>query len=226
MHTPTLLPAAARCAATLLLGLGASLAEAATSMDSRWSVKALFGATTMADQTLEFSGSGPAQRTEAALDTGFLTGAAVGYELTPNWRVEAEFTYQSVNHDGLSPDVAAATGTGNYASKGFGLNGLYTFNAFGSERARTYVGLGLAWLTEIDVDFESDGGEASYSGDDVGVQFMAGVRYDFTSRWFLDFGLRYLSVSSVKLNGEDGAPQRIVADYKPWSATLGIGWKF
>jgi outer membrane protein W len=226
MNTHTRLTAATRCAALLLSGLGASLAHADQPTDPRWSVKALFGATIMSDQTLEFSGNGPVQRTEAAMGSGFLTGAAVGYELTPNWRVEAEFTYQSVNHEGLSSAVPGATGTGNYASKGLGLNGLYTFNAFGSERARTYVGVGLAWLTEIDVDFESAGVESSYSGNDVGVQFMAGVRYEFGSRWFVDAGLRYLSAGSVKLDGEDGATRRIVADYEPWSATLGIGWKF
>jgi outer membrane protein W len=218
--------AAARCAALLALGLGAPLAHADEVDDSRWSVKALFGATTMSDQRLEFSGSGSTQRADAALGSGLLTGAAVGYELTPNWRIEGEFTYQSVDHDGLSPAVAAAPGTGNYASTGFALNGLYSFNAFGSERARTYVGLGVAWLTEIDIDFESAGRELSYSGSDVGVQALAGVRYEFGSRWFLDAGLRYLAASSVELDGEDGAPGRIVADYEPWSATLGIGWRF
>ncbi|MCZ8133025.1 MAG: outer membrane beta-barrel protein [Steroidobacteraceae bacterium] len=224
-HAPLSIAAGCR-AAVLALALAAPVAHAEDAPDSRWSVKALFGATTMSDQTLQFTGNGPAQRADAALGSGLLTGAAVGYELTPNWHVEAEFTYQSVDHDGLSPAIAAASGTGNFASTGFALNGLYSFNAFGSDRARTYVGLGVAWLSEIDIDFESAGREVSYSGSDVGVQAMAGVRYELGSRWFLDAGLRYLAASGVELDGEDGALGRVKADYAPWSAAVAIGWRF
>jgi hypothetical protein len=45
------------------------------------------------------------------------------------------------------------------------LNGLYSFNAFGREDIRTYVGLGIAWLIEVDIDFEQGGQQLSYSGD-------------------------------------------------------------
>jgi len=70
-----------------------------------------------------------------------------------------------VDHDGVRLADGGSLPSGNYASTGVALNGLYSFNLFGREEVRTYVGLGVAWLTEVDIDFEQGGEEVSYSGD-------------------------------------------------------------
>jgi hypothetical protein len=54
--------------------------------------------------------------------------------------------------------------SGNYASTALALNGLYSFTAFGREDIRTYEGLDIIWLTEVDIDFEPDAQERSFSG--------------------------------------------------------------
>ena len=123
-------------------------------------------------------------------------------------------------------DGAGTLPSGNFASTAFALNGLYSFNLFGREEVRTYVGLGLAYLTEVDIDFEQGNQESSYSGDGLGLQVLAGARYEFGQRWFLDAGLRYLNAGKVSMVGEGSASGRASADYNPWSATLGIGWRF
>jgi opacity protein-like surface antigen len=155
-----------------------------------------------------------------------LAGAAVGRAFSRNSRAETEFVYQSVDHDDVRLDGGGSLPSGNYASTAFALNGLYSFNLFGREEVRTYVGLGLAWLTEVDIDFEQGGEELSYSGDGFGVQVLAGARYELGERWFLDAGLRYLSAGEVTMDGEGAANGRVRADYEPWSATFRVGWRF
>jgi hypothetical protein len=55
--------------------------------------------------------------------------------------------------------------SGNFASTALAINGLYSFKLFGREEVRAYVGQGVAWLTEVDIDFEQGGQELSCSGD-------------------------------------------------------------
>ena len=207
-----------------LLATGPAIASAAD--DAYWYATANVGANFMSDQTVSLSGDGPEQSGDASLGSGLLTGAAVGRALSRSFRAEAEFVYQSVDHDGVRLAGGSALPSGNFASTALALNGLYSFNLFGREEVRTYVGLGVAWLTEVDIDFEQGGQEVSYSGDGFGVQLLAGARYEIGERWFLDAGLRYLSAGEVKMDGEGGATGRVRADYEPWSATVGIGWKF
>jgi opacity protein-like surface antigen len=178
------------------------------------------------DQTLDFRSSGTAARGEAAFDGGVLAGGAAGYRFENGWRVEGEFTYQSVDHNGRAFAADGPIGSGNYASTSVAINGLYEFDILGSPRARTYVGAGLVYLTEVDIDFEQGNSERSFSGNGTGVQLLAGARYDIGERWFLDAGVRYLTASSLDLKEESGGFDRIEADYAPWAATIGIGWRF
>jgi opacity protein-like surface antigen len=207
-----------------LLAAGPAIASAAD--DAHWYAIANVGANFMSDQTVSLSGDGPTQSGDASLSSGLLTGAAVGRAFSRSFRAEAEFVYQSVDHDGVRLAGSGSLPSGNFASTALALNGLYSFNLFGREEVRTYVGLGVAWLTEVDIDFEQGGQEVSYSGDDFGVQLLAGARYEIGERWFLDAGLRYLSAGEVTMDGEGATTGRVRADYEPWSATLGIGWKF
>jgi outer membrane protein W len=206
--------------------LASGPAIAAADDDAHWYATANVGANFMSDQSVRISGDGPTQTGDADLSTGLLTGAAVGRAFNRSFRAEAEFVYQAVDHDGVRLDGGGSLPSGNYASTALALNGLYTFNAFGNQNVRTYVGLGVAWLTEVDIDFEQGGQELSYSGDGFGVQLLAGARYEIGGRWFLDAGVRYLDAGEITMDGEAAAPGRVRADYEPWSATLGIGWRF
>jgi outer membrane protein W len=216
------------CALPLLLSalaLSPAAVDAAPG-EGHWYVTGTLGAAFSSSQTLNYSGPAGAASASTSFDPGLLAGGSVGYAFSPSWRIEGEFIYQSVEHDGVDLAGIGTLPSGNYASTGLALNGLYSFNAFGSEKVRTYIGAGLAWLTEVDIDFERGGDELSYSGDGFGVQLLAGARYELGERWFVDAGVRYLAAGEVELDAEGATNGRIKADYEPWAATLSVGWRF
>jgi len=206
------------------LAAGPAIASAAD--EAHWYATANVGANFMSNQSVSLTGDGPTRSGDASLSNGLLTGAAVGRAFSRSFRAEAEFVYQSVDHDGVRLADGGSLPSGNFASTALALNGLYSFNMFRREEVRTYVGLGVAWLTEVDIDFEQGGQERSYSGDGFGLQLLAGARYEIGEQWFLDAGLRYLTAGEVTMDGEGAANGRVRTDYEPWSATIGIGWRF
>jgi opacity protein-like surface antigen len=193
--------------------------------ESHWYATALAGANFMSDQSLSFSGASLAGSTEASFDTGLAIGVVVGHAFNRNWRAEAEFVYQLLEHDGVEL-AGSSLPSGNYGSFSLAVNGLYSFDAFGSDALRPYVGAGLAWLTEVGIDFEQGRNELFYSGDGFGVQLLGGARYDLGERFFVDAGLRYLVGGEVTMVGDGRTPGRVKADYEPWGVTLGVGFKF
>lgn len=213
--------------AFLVTFLATGPATASAADDAHWYASVNAGGSFMSDQSLRLSGSGPTQSGDASLSGGLLTGATFGRAFSRSFRTEAEFIYQSADHSGAGlSNAGGSLGGGDYASTAFALNGLYSFNLVGSEKVRTYLGLGAAWLTEVDIDFRQSGREVSYSGDGFGVQWLAGARYDLGERWFVDAGLRYLNAGKVTMSGEASATGQVRADYDPWSASVGIGRKF
>ncbi len=207
----------------LAAGLAAVPMLASATDEPHWYATANIGANFMQNQSLRASGDSQLQSGSIDLSSGFLTGAAVGRAFNRNFRAEAEFIYQSADHDGVR---SGSLGSGNFASTAVALNGIYSFNLLGSEKVRTYVGAGAAWLTEVDLDFKQGGREVSYSGDGFGVQLLAGARYELGERWFVDAGVRYLNAGKMTLDGEGSALGRFRADYDPWSVAFGVGRKF
>lgn len=205
--------------------VAATLAGPADAATSGWYAGLLLGSTGQSDQTLTFEGTSM-ERGRAGFSSDFLSGGSIGYRFGNGWRVEGEFVYQSTETDRRPFRAPALQGDGNYASTGFAVNTLYEFDLFGSPKARSYLGLGLAALTEVDIDFETASGERSYSGDDIAFQVLAGVRYDVGNDWFLDLGVRQLRASGLRLDGEGGSDGGIRGDYAPWAVTFGAGWYF
>lgn len=206
----------------VLTGAGFGQALAA---EGNWYAMTMFGTTGHPEQTLRLEGVAP-ESGRSSFSSDFLAGGSIGYRFGNGWRLEAEFAYQSVDRDDQPFTAPGLQGMGNYASTGFALNALYEFDLLGSPHARTYLGAGLVALTEVDIDFETTAGEISFSGDGSAVQLLAGVRYDLGERWIIDLGLRQLRASSLRLEGESGAPGVVRADYEPWAATIGVGWRF
>ena len=212
--------------AALCLALALAAAPAAQASDEGLYATALLGLANQSDQTLTWSGitappSGNQSR-NLALDSGLLGGGALGWAFGNGWRVEGEFVYQSV--DAGNPGFAAPGPQGNgdnFASTSAAVNLLYDIDLFGSEKARTYVGVGYAQLTEVDMDI----GTSSYSGDGDGIQLLFGARYDLGDNLFMDAGLRWLDAGKVTLDAETGNG-RITTDYAPWAVTVGLGWRF
>jgi outer membrane protein W len=212
-----------------LIAVGSTVAPGAAAAEKRdWYATGTLGFVTQSDQQLDYTRPGVAGVTTSKLplDTGFLTGGAIGRYLNDDWRIEAEFMYQSVDHPVFTLAAGGPTGDGNYASTSVAVNALREFDLFGSSKARTYAGLGAVYATEVDVDFESGGVERSFSGSGAGVQALLGARYSFGERAFVDAGVRYLLVSGVEMDGEEGAVGTVKADYEPLAVTVSFGWKF
>ena len=211
-------------AITLLAG--ASFFAATAQADGDWYATAKFAYNTLDDQDIEYTAAGSTVNGRAEFDGGFAAGATGGYRFDNNWRLEGEVLYRTSELDTANiPGVGTFT-DGDYSSVAIGVNGLYDFDLFGSDKATAYVGAGVAWLQEIDIDFEENGVESSYSGDDIGFQLMLGARYDMSERWFLETDVRYFFASDIEMTAEENAVGRVVADYEPLSVTAGIGWKF
>jgi opacity protein-like surface antigen len=216
-----------RIESTLLatvLAAGAALAHAAE--EAHWYASLNAGANFMSEQSVRLSGAGPTRTGDADLGSGLLAGGAVGRAFSRSFRAEAEFIYQATDHDGVALAGGGSLPAGNYASTSFALNGIYSFDLFGRTNLRPYAGIGVARLTEVDIDFEQGGQEVSYSGEDWGVQFMVGARYEAGKRWFIDAGLRHLNAGEVTMDGEGATTGRVRADYEPWSASIGFGLNF
>jgi len=208
--------------------LGAAAAQAQGTATRPWYLTAIVGAVNQSSQALDYRLNGMSTQVDASYSTGLLTGAALGYDFGNGWRAEGEFTYQSTDLDGNPfAGTAGPAGSGNHAATAVALNVFREFNLVGSPTVRTYAGLGLVYMTENDIDFETAGQpERSFSGSGTGVQFLLGARYDLGQRWFVDAGLRYLLGNQVEMDSEGGGPGRIAAKFKPWGLTAAVGWRF
>ncbi|MEM8546932.1 MAG: OmpW family outer membrane protein [Pseudomonadota bacterium] len=210
----------------LLMG-GMAMSQPVLAEEKNWYVTAELGLNLLGDQDLDYRVDGALVDTvQAGFGAGFAGGARVGRYLNDRWRLEGEVLYRTSSLDNVSVmDLGASTG-GDFSSLGYGLSALYEFNWFGSERYRSYVGAGVVFIQEIDIDFEIGGVETSFETDDIAGQLQAGVRIGGGERWFADLGVRYLAASSVDLELPADGGQVIRADYDPLTITLGAGWRF
>ncbi len=95
-------------------------------------------------------------------------------------------------------------------------------------RWQPYLGVGLSWVQEIDIDLERGGVERSYSGDgDTGYQLFAGVAYPLNDQWSLSGEWRYGSINGIELQRESGAEAFFRdLDYQPTTAQFGLVYNF
>ena len=165
------------------------------------------------------------QDLDVETDAGFLAGMGVGYRYNDNWATEIAWEYRTNDSETIFAD-GTRFGDGNYASNTFYLNGYYFFDAIG--HWQPYVGAGLGWTQEIDLDLEGLGPEQSFSGDgDVALQIYGGAEYQFTDRLYLNLELRYSRLSSVDLDAESNALGAIEGlDYTPLTFGAGLTYRF
>ena len=193
--------------------------------DSNWYAQATFGPNLLGDQSITYTDPVIATSASSSFDTGFIAGGAVGYRYDNQWRSEVEIQYRTSPLDNVDIPGVGSFSEGDYSSLMLGLNASYDFETAGIEQLSWFAGAGIAWIQEVDIDFESTAGEQSYSADDLGFQLMLGARYDLTDNWYLVSDLRYLSVSSIDMAGE-GVSGTVTADYDPVAINFGFGFSF
>lgn len=209
-------------AASLLLPLSA---HAQDSAEQGWYLKPLVAISQLSDQTGTTAGVGMLNgATNVQLDSGYAAGLNLGYSYGNNWAAEIGLEYRSNDSEVTLADGQRFS-DGNYASNSFFLNGIYRFDS--SNNWHPYLGAGLSWVQEIDIDLEMAGSELSYSGDsDNGFQIFAGIDYEVNSRWSVLGEVRYSSISDVELSGENTTGRFSGLDYNPVSLQIGLKYRF
>lgn len=158
--------------------------------------------------------------------SGFATGAALGYRYGNGFSAEIDWEYRSNDNDSITFSDGTSYSEGNLASNTFFVNGFYTFQeAF--DNVRPYIGAGIGWVQEIDLDIEAAGIETSYTGDsEIAWQLMTGLETTFNTDWRLQGELRYTRIADVDLEQESG-PGRITGlDYDTWTIGLNLIYDF
>lgn len=192
--------------------------------DKGWFLKPTLGVSALSDQTGTAVGAGSFDGDwDVNTSSGFNAGLGLGYQYNQNVSVELYWEYRTNDTDtaiGTTGDMFE----GNYASSMFYLNGYYHFTS--NKPWQTYIGAGVGWTQEIDIDVEQNGVESSYSGDgDVGFQLMAGLDYKISDNLLLNGEIRYGLMSSIDLANEENATGSVTGfDYNP--LTLGVGLKY
>ena len=161
--------------------------------------------------------------TDSSYDLGFRSGLAFGWRLSDSFTFELEYLYSTNDLDEVVFADGQRFSDGNYASVVISANGYYFFRP--GQSFRPYVGAGLGWVQEVDIDFEENGEEISFETDDFGFQVMAGLLWDLGDRWSFDVQARYLIVSDLELEAEEGSGL-VTADYEPLSLLAGISYRF
>ena len=204
----------------------AALAQTTVSAEEGWFVRAYGGISELSDIDGDAIGIDDVDgKADIALDTGFNAGIGAGYRFGNNWSAELAWEFRSNDNVAELPS-GALYDDGNYASSTLFLNGYYHLARSGPWEP--YVGAGVGWLQEVDIDLEDASGELSYSGDgDIGFQVFGGVNYHFNEAWAANAEIRYSMFSGLDLEGESDAPGELQSlDYEPLTIQFGIHYAF
>ena len=159
----------------------------------------------------------------SSFDTGMMTGAAVGYFFTDHTAAEIAWDYRRNESDSNTFSDGTNFSSGDYASNMFFLNGYYHFDRIMESKLRPYLGVGLGYVQEIDLDLEA----GSYSsGGEFATQFVAGTSYSLSKNWDLNADVRFVRASGMNLDQENGAGTIKGIDYNPITLSVGAIYKF
>lgn len=171
----------------------------------------------------DVTGMSGASSVEVELDKGLVLGAAFGYRYNAN--IAAEFAWEYRTNDSETKVGTEFYPEGNYASNLFYLNGIYFFDPIG--KLTPYLGAGLGWMQEIDIDLERSGVETSFSNSGkLSYQGFIGLEYQLSSAWSIHTELRHAGAKSGDLIGEQNKALFANLNYKPFTWQLGAKYQF
>ncbi len=183
------------------------------------------GSSSLSSTTLtESRTSGGTASGNTSFDTGVGFGGAFGYRYGNGWAAEVawDFRRHGIKQIGASPV------DGDFASNTFFVNGYYRFAKWGD--IRPFVGAGLGWTQEIDIDINRGGRELSYSRSGAAaVQVMFGGELDLSAKWSLVGDVRLMRVSTGSFKAEEPAAGGAISGdvkYRPVSINLGVSYRF
>lgn len=204
----------------------ASAEEPLTARSSGWFSRLWAGYSSIADTSGTFADVSDLalQEVDVTTSEGFVAGAGLGYRYGPQIAVELAWEYRSNNSDTRLGEELRFD-DGNYASNTLFLNGYYHLGARG--RWDPYIGAGISWSQEIDIDLEANGPERSFSGDGgVGGQIFFGSTYWLSERLGAHGELRYGVLRDIDLDGENVSGTITGFDYEPLTLQFGLNYRF
>lgn len=180
--------------------------------------------------TIDESGAlGSGSGLRAAFGSGMGFGGDIGYRYGNGWAAEFEWNYRRHTLDALRQGGTDLARDGDFASNILLINGVRRFATDGPWTP--YLGVGIGWVQEIDIDLATgvSGAERSYSeSGKAAFQLIAGVEYALSQHWSLTADMRWLRVGSVRLDNEVGNPGGSAGPlkYNPFSAQVGVRYSF
>lgn len=204
--------------AVLLGGIFLS-APVAASQSAHFYVKPYAGISYMNDVKAQTG----AANIDIELEKGMALGAAFGYRYNANIAAELAWEYRS---NGSESQVGAEFyPDGNYASNLIYLNGVYFFDPIG--KLTPYIGAGVGWMQEIDIDLERSGVETSFSNSgNWSYQGFVGIEYRWSAVWSFHTELRHAGAKSGQLKDEQTKALFSNLNYKPFTWQLGAKYQF
>jgi len=188
-----------------------------------WYVSAYGGSSALASTNLsDTRPSTPTLAGKASFGSGSGLGGGIGYRYGNGWAAELVWDYRSHDLKRIG-DVAAA---GDFASTVAFLNGYYRFQKVGV--VRPFVGVGLGYVTEIDLDLSRGGSAQEYSRrGGLATQAIGGGEVDLTDRWSLSADLRWAQMGSGAFKSSNaGASLGGKPKYQPTSLNVGVTYRF
>ncbi|PXY00779.1 hypothetical protein DF185_12805 [Marinifilum breve] len=154
---------------------------------------------------------------------GFSSGISIGYQWNEKIATVLGWEYKS---NSSSTSIDNLEYDGNYASNIIYLDGLYSL--YKNDKSTLYTGAGLAMIEEIDLDYETNGSEVSFSESGrIGVHLILAYDYELSRRWILNTELRKSFFSKFDLKEEGGSNQTLVdLKYNPTTLNIGIKYMF
>lgn len=193
--------------------------------ESHWFVRPFIGLSQMQDISPPATDiDGLSGTANINLESGFNAGLGLGYTYNDHIAIELAWEYRSNDAKTTINDSATFSG-GNYASNIFFLNGFYYLPQY--RKFQPYIGGGLSWIQEVDIDLERNGIEQSYSGDgDIGYQVFIGTNYQLIKNLAWQLELRYGELDNIALVGENSPGEIYDVDYKTTTLQTGLVYQF
>lgn len=160
---------------------------------------------------------------QAKFDAGRGFGGALGKNFdNGKYALELAWDYQSA---GLK-SIGGAKVDGDYASNIFWLNGYRRLSPISGWTP--YIGAGLGYVQEIDIDIDRAGQELGYSrSGSLGVQAIAGVKRQLNANWALMADAKYMQVSKGPNRASTaGSALTLTPKYRPLSFHVGVVYSF
>ena len=186
-------------------------------------ISAYGGTSSLASTTAtESRPAAPTLSGKISLGSGMGMGGAIGHRYGNGWAAELAWDYRShtLQRIGGSPV------TGDFASTVAFVNGYYRFAKLGG--VRPFVGAGLGYVTEVDMDVGRNGSEQEYSRrGGLATQWMVGAELDLSERWSVGADLRWSQMGSGSFkSSQAGAALGGKPKYQPTSVNLGVTYRF